>query len=187
MFNIDLSSFNKEQQLMLIALVITFVVGIGVIACRQLFETKQSIIIEENNTSAGIILVHVCGAVNKEGVYSLTSNDRVIDALKLANGARGDADLSVLNLAQVLKDGEKIFVPIKINELGVETAKQKKVSLNKGDQKSFDTLPGIGPTMAKAIVAYRKTNGPFTCLEDLQKVPKIGKAKFNNLKDLIML
>lgn len=187
MFNFDLSSFNKEQQLMLIALVITFVVGIGVISCRQLFENKQAIIIEENKTSSGKILVHVCGAVNKEGLFSLTFGDRVIDAIKMANGAKGDADLSVLNLAQVLKDGEKIFVPNKINDNDVDTTKQKKVSINKGDIKAFDSLPGIGQTMAKAIIAYRKANGPFTCLQDLQKVPKIGKAKFEKLKDLITL
>ena len=172
---------------MLIALVITFVIGLGVIAGRSIFDNKQAIIIENNVTNKNKIMVHVCGAVNKEGVFSLSSNDRVLDAIKMANGAKADADLSVLNLAMVLKDGEKIFVPEKLLQEEPHAVITKKVSLNKADLKAFDSLPGIGPALAKAIVAYRKANGPFTCLEDLQKVPKLGKTKYSKLKDQIML
>ncbi|MFA6418808.1 MAG: ComEA family DNA-binding protein [Candidatus Margulisiibacteriota bacterium] len=134
--------------------------------------------------------VHLCGAVRREGVYEVKSGDRLIDILNLAGGALPTADLSAVNLAEPVKDGQKIVIPLKVVlllEAGCAVSPGGKVSLNSGDEKAFDDLPGIGASTAKAIVAYRRKNGPFTRLEQIMEIPRFGKAKFDRIKDRLVL
>lgn len=136
------------------------------------------------------ITVDVAGGVNSPGVYSLPAQSRVIDAIKAAGNAKVGSDLSDINLARIIKDGEQIYVdlPTGAQKSTIKTQVQKKsgpVNINRATISEFDSLPGIGPVLAQRIFAYRKVNGPFTLIEDLQKVSGIGSAKFAELKSKI--
>ncbi|CAB4832766.1 unannotated protein [freshwater metagenome] len=132
------------------------------------------------------IFIDVTGAVNAPGVYTLPGNSRVIDAIKAAGDSAPGADLSTINLARVLSDGEQIYVDATIiNSAGVRVSKATHsafVNINRATAGQLDSLDGIGPVIAKRIVEYRKVNGPFINIEDLQKVSGIGVAKFAQIK-----
>jgi competence protein ComEA len=132
------------------------------------------------------IFVDVTGAVTKPGVYTLAANSRVIDAIKAAGDSAPGADLSTINLARVLSDGEQIYVDATIiNSAGKRVSKtlhSGPINLNRATTAQLDSLDGIGPVIAKRIIEYRKVNGPFVTVEDLQKVSGIGTAKFAIIK-----
>lgn len=132
------------------------------------------------------IFIDVTGAVNKPGVYTLSANSRVIDAIKAAGDSAPGADLSTINLARTLSDGEQIYVDATVvNSTGVRVSKSVRkspININRATAAQLDALDGIGPVIAKRIVEYRKVNGPFATVEDLQKVSGIGAAKFAQIK-----
>jgi competence protein ComEA len=132
------------------------------------------------------IFVDVTGAVNKPGVYTLTGKSRVIDAIKAAGDSAPGADLSTINLARVLNDGEQIYVDSTIvNSSGVRVSKAVRsgpININKATARQLDALDGVGPVIAQRIVDYRKINGSFLTIDDLQKVSGIGAAKFAQIK-----
>lgn len=132
------------------------------------------------------IFVDVTGAVTKPGVYTLAANSRVIDAIKAAGDSAPGADLSTINLARVLSDGEQIYVDATVlNSAGKrvsETVHSGPINVNRATAAQLDSLDGIGPVIAKRIIEYRKVNGPFATVEDLQKVSGIGTAKFAIIK-----
>ena len=132
------------------------------------------------------ILVDVTGAVTKPGVYTLAANSRVIDAIKAAGDSAPGADLSTINLARVLSDGEQIYVDATdLNSAGKRVSKtvhSGPINVNRATAAQLDSLDGIGPVIAKRIIEYRKINGPFATVEDLQKVSGIGTAKFAIIK-----
>lgn len=132
------------------------------------------------------VIVDVAGAVNKPGVYTLTGKSRVIDAIKAAGDSAPGADLSTINLARVLNDGEQIYVDsVEINSSGKRVTKKTPtgpININRATAKQLDALDGIGPVIAARIVAYRKVNGSFLTVDDLQKVAGIGAAKFAQIK-----
>ena len=132
------------------------------------------------------IFVDVTGAVTKPGVYTLAANSRVIDAIKAAGDSAPGADLSTINLARVLSDGEQIYVDETIiNSAGKRISKtvhSGPINVNRATAAQLDSLDGIGPVIAKRIIEYRKVNGPFATVEDLQKVSGIGTAKFAIIK-----
>lgn len=121
------------------------------------------------------ITVSVSGAVEEEGNQKLPMYATVEEALQAAKPS-ADADLSVLNQTQVLKDHDVIVVP----EKKAEEEKQR-ISINTGTLEELMTLPGIGKSTAEKIIAYRNENGSFQALEDLQKVKGIGKAKYEKI------
>lgn len=137
------------------------------------------------------IFVDVTGAVNKPGVYSLTGKSRVIDAIKAAGDSSPGADLSTINLARVLTDGEQIYVDATVvNSFGVrvtKTVRSGPININRATAGQLDGLDGIGPVIAQRIVEYRKTNGSFLSIEDLQKVSGIGAAKFAHIKTKVRI
>jgi competence protein ComEA len=132
------------------------------------------------------IFVDVTGAVNHPGVYTLTGKSRVIDAIKAAGDSAPGADLSTINLARVLSDGEQIYVDSTVvNSAGVRVSKSVHsgpININRATAHQLDALDGVGPVIAQRIVDYRKINGSFLAIEDLQKVSGIGVAKFNQIK-----
>jgi len=132
------------------------------------------------------IFVDVTGAVNKPGVYTLTGKSRVIDAIKAAGDSAPGADLSTINLARVLNDGEQIYVDSTIvNSNGVRVSKAVRsgpININRATARQLDALDGVGPVIAQRIVDYRKINGSFLTIDDLQKVSGIGAAKFAQIK-----
>lgn len=132
------------------------------------------------------IFVDVTGAVTKPGVYTLAANSRVIDAIKAAGDSAPGADLSTINLARVLSDGEQIYVDATVlNSAGKRVSKtvhSGPINVNRATAAQLDSLDGIGPVIAKRIIEYRKVNGPFATVEDLQKVSGIGRSKFAIIK-----
>jgi competence protein ComEA len=146
--------------------------------------------------------VHVVGAVERPGVVSLGAGSRVSVAIERAGGATGEADLARLNLARVLDDGERLYVP-RVGEtdipetldgssggLGVPTgapgaAGDAVIDLNAADQAALETLPGIGPGLAARILAWRDEHGRFTAVEDLLDVSGIGDGRFADLRDRV--
>ncbi|MCR3921767.1 MAG: ComEA family DNA-binding protein [Firmicutes bacterium] len=132
------------------------------------------------------IIVHVAGAVSQPGVYTLPEGARVFAALEAAGGVLPDADEHALNLAEPLFDGRRITVPYlgENEDIGGSTGK---LNINAASVTDFDQLPGIGPTKAAAIVAYRDKNGPFKTLDDLANVTGIGINTVETLRDYITL
>ena len=132
------------------------------------------------------IFVDVTGAVNNPGVYSLTGRSRVIDAIKAAGDSAPGADLSTINLARVLNDGEQIYVDSTVvNSFGQRVSKKVSsgpININRATLRQLDALDGIGPVIAGRIIEYRKKNGSFLTIDDLQKVSGIGAAKFAQIK-----
>lgn len=182
----------KDQQILILILV-----GVGLVAALFLYFQKpqfadQSITLNGQPFSvpatltAETILVHVSGLVKREGLYRLAAGDRLADLLRLAGVEERLADLSAVNLAQVLKDGEKIVLPAKKRLVSAgedpefETRGKNStspVNVNTAGEKELCSLDGIGPTMAKKIIAYRRSNGPFADAAALAKVPRLGKKK----------
>ena len=140
---------------------------------------------------APALVIDVTGEVVSPGVYELPAGSRVIDAIKAAGGAKAKAALSDLNLARVIKDGEQIYVDLIYaagarSRAGVKaSAPRGPININRATASDLDSLDGIGPVIAKRIIAFRTTNGPFTAVEDLLKVSGIGDAKFAQFKDKI--
>ena len=137
------------------------------------------------------IFVDVTGAVNNPGVYSLTGRSRVIDAIKAAGDSAPGADLSTINLARVLNDGEQIYVDSTVvNSSGQRVSKKVSsgpININRATLRQLDALDGIGPVIAGRIIEYRKKNGSFFTIDDLQKVSGIGAAKFAQIKSKVRI
>lgn len=143
------------------------------------------------------LVVHITGAVNKPGVYTLPPASRVGEAIDLAGGLSTNAEGSLINLAKLVEDGEQIWVPYQIQEnvdqedVGVErvapTQSQFKIliNINIATQTELERLSGIGPVYAKAIIQYRLENGPFENIEDIQEVKGIGPVTFEKIKSYI--
>ena len=143
--------------------------------------------------------VHVSGAVQHPGVYSLDHGSRVQEALELAGGVAEDADLDRINLAAWVSDGQKVHVP-KLGETGLPVVQSiagpvkssgwglvvsGKVNINTATAEELDTLPGIGPAYAERIIRHRQEQGPFKSIEQIMEVKGIAEGKFEELKDLI--
>ena len=144
-----------------------------------------------------LVFVDVAGAVHAPGLYSLPAGARVADALGAAGGARRRADLSALNLAQILVDGTKVDVPA-IGRTAADgmpgaslasTAPTQAalVSLNSADEAALETIPGIGPVTATAILAYRDQIGSFDSVDQLLDVDGIGPATLEAIRPYVAL
>jgi competence protein ComEA len=136
---------------------------------------------------ATMLTVHVSGAVVEPGVVVVAAGSRVADALAAAGGAKHDADLSNLNLAASIRDGDLVIVPSTAAPRA--TAQQPASSgtdINRATASQLENLPGVGPVLAENIVEYRNENGPFTEIEDLLEVSGIGEAKLASMRDDIV-
>ncbi len=132
------------------------------------------------------LYVHVLGAVRHPGLYVLDADARVVDALAAAGGTLEGADLRAVNLARPLSDGEQLFVPA-VGEGGTSQAPASdgRIDLNTADQAQLETLPRIGPALARRIIQWREANGRFRSVQDLLAVPGIGEKLLAGLKDLV--
>jgi competence protein ComEA len=144
--------------------------------------------------------VHVAGAVAKPGVYDLAAGARVIDAIEAAGGGVPDADLNRLNLAAKVADGQRVLVQ-RVGEAapagpstggtsgigGGSADPSGLVNLNSATQPELEALPGIGPTLAEAIIAERDRRGGFRSVNELRDVRGIGEKRFADLKDKVTI
>lgn len=177
-------SHNQKRALLIIGAVLlllsVFIVFRGNTEASAIPEVLPITVVEPE------IFVDVTGAVNKPGVYSLAGKSRVIDAIKAAGDSAPGADLSTINLARIVNDGEQIYVDSTIiNSAGVRVSKTVHtgpININRATAHQLDALDGIGPVIAQRIVDYRKVNGSFVSIDDLQKVSGIGAAKFAQIK-----
>lgn len=159
------------------------------------------------------IAIHITGEVKKKGILYLDKGARIVDAIEAAGGATKNASLDQVNLAYILEDGQKIYIPNKnekiktgayiitnsgqnvlIEEGKESTTTEKnakgvsgKVNINTANQTELETLQGIGPALAQRIIEYRQENGKFQTIEDIQNVKGIGDSKYSNIKDDICI
>ncbi len=153
------------------------------------------------------IYVYVCGAVAKEGVYKLSADDRVCDALDKAGGLNEDAAAGYINLAEKLSDGERIYFPtqgevdenlvpaMEVNGTADPASEGKAseesgqsdglVNINTATREQLMTLPGIGEAKADMIISYRDEHGCFNSIEDIMNISGIKTGVYNKIKDHI--
>ncbi|MGB2783557.1 MAG: helix-hairpin-helix domain-containing protein [Atribacterota bacterium] len=206
MFNL-----SNQEKITIILLLIVIIIGGGAILYKNInsednFTINRASGNSENTSVMQIeipsVIIHLTGAVNHPGVYQLKSTDRVVDAVKIAGGETEEANLDLINLAALLKDGQKIIIPYKIyNENGEETDKSindnveiryssssslsGKININTADSLLLQSLPGIGPVLSERIIEHRNQNGLFGVIDDIKNVSGIAEKKFEGIKDLI--
>lgn len=162
--------------------------------------------------TSGPVIVHVAGAVAQPGVVELPANSRTVDAVQAGGGALADADLDRLNLAEPVWDGQRVWVPtigavdlpevleaprptptpnssgrIDTGTTALQRIEPVLIGINSARQSELETLPGIGPSMASGIIAYRDEHGSFLSVEELLDVSGIGPARLEALRPLITL
>lgn len=168
---------------------------------------------QEEASAGALVVVHVAGAVATPGVIRLHQGSRIDDAIAAAGGPAPDADVDRLNLALVVEDGQKIYVPRRGESLSTETdtfgtgatgpggtgsnsagstgagqahgAAGGKVNLNTADAAELDTLPKVGPVLAQRIVDWRKDHGPFKSVDELDAVDGVGPKMLETLLPLV--
>jgi competence protein ComEA len=182
-------SRNQKIALSVIAAIVLALSVLSVLRGNTQIDATQEII--PITIAEPEIFVDVTGAVNNPGVYSLTGRSRVIDAIKAAGDSAPGADLSTINLARVLNDGEQIYVDSTVvNSSGQRISKKVSsgpININRATLRQLDALDGIGPVIAGRIIEYRKKNGSFLTIDDLQKVSGIGVAKFAQIKSKVRI
>ena len=137
------------------------------------------------------LTVHVAGAVARAGIVQLAPGARVVDALTAAGGPQPEADLTRLNLAAPVADGMQVLVAKVGEPLPAGSPAQGAaggdgmVNINTATAAELDTLPGIGPTRAAAIIAEREANGPFASADDLERVKGLGATRIEELRSRV--
>ena len=163
---------------------------------------------EKNNANEKII-VYITGENSNPGLYELEENSRIADCIEKAGGTKEKADITNINLATILEDGEKIYIPAKDEENAQEKTNNKseeknnnnitsktviennvnkkntKVNINTATQTELESLPGIGSSIATKIIEYRKENGKFKNIEEIKKINGIGENKYKKIRELI--
>ncbi len=211
---------NQKQKIMAvigIAIVIIIVGYYYINSTKEVYGNKEVQNFVENNETVveeeeqeekeeETILVHITGAVEKNGVVKVKENARINDAIEAAGGITEEADLSDVNLAYIITDGQKIYIPKKADKLEVEKKQEivtensgnniikgetnaevgkRLIDINKAGLEELMSLQGIGEATAWKILEYRTVNGRYKTIEDIKNVTGIGDAKFNAIKNFI--
>jgi competence protein ComEA len=199
----------------LIVLLLSFILnGALVLILLHPFQPALQVTVPTPSPTPGRVRVYVSGAVTVPDVYDLPVGSVVKDALRAAGGGTADADLSVINLAQEIKDQTQVNIPMRARAIPpadgspeqaaqpvqpspallTPQARQSKgseasgpVNLNTAGAAELETLPGIGPVLAQRIIDYRTQNGPFASIEALKEVQGIGDLTFERLKGRIVV
>lgn len=137
------------------------------------------------------LVVHVVGAVRRPGLYRLSQGRRIADAVVRAGGATRKADLSLINLAAPLADGEQVVVPQRAPAgrgavAPGQPAPAGPVHLSTATAEELDALPGVGPVTAEKIIEYRNQHGAFASVDELDAIPGIGPARLDQLRELVV-
>ena len=234
---------TKKQFIIIISIILIIVISIGTYLLYQNsfsdfdysdLEEGQNILENETSTSPNdissdssnlqpssssneLIIVHITGHVNSPGIVKLPDGSRISDAIDSAGGTTAEADLSPINLAYRLEDGQKVYIPSlqEVKESKQETTSsedyisqdsgdsvileensyskegnqqsQDKININSATQTQLELIPGVGPSTALKIIEHRNTNGKFKSIEDIKSVKGIGDTKFENMKEYICI
>lgn len=208
---------NQKKKIFIIGAIVIIVIGGIVYSWIETKKEEEYLELEDNNAiyqeniiengereEVEKIVVHISGQIVNPGVITLEKGARIIDAIHIAGGITEEADLTNVNLAYVLEDAQKIYIPsskdkegdidmIQENKEGIILSKnldskqqeKRKVNINTASQEELEKLPGIGNSIALRIVNYRKENGKFNTIEEIKNVSGIGENKFNHIKDNI--
>jgi competence protein ComEA len=186
--------------------IVNMLIGIflGLLIAGGLFLTTrapsgQAIVLLPSPTPQPIF-VYVTGAVQRPGVFPLPRDSHLVDLVRAAGGFTEGASLNEINLAQSLKDGDRVDIPglsqfatpqLTIGDSGLLVTPTppggEPVNINTASAELLATLPGIGPTTAEKIIEYRQQNGPFQTIDDLLKVPGIGPTTLDELRGLVVV
>lgn len=191
-----LQNISTKMKIVLAVVVVIIATTVGIYMYKQTQENTVSYYGNEEQseeTHISQITVHITGAINNPGVIIIEEGARIVDALEAAGGETEEADVNRLNLAYVLEDGEKLYIPSKNEEeqeyitQGKDNMSegQSKININSAQIEELITLPGVGEATANKIIEYRKENGKFQKIEDLKNVPGIGDSKYENIKTMI--
>lgn len=174
-----------------------FVLGVFIIlSIIGFFLLPQDEIVIQSSSDRQIeteyIFVHIEGCVQNPGLFKIEKGTRLYELIDIAGGETEDADLSKINLASILVDTQKIYVPAitiysENDENSTDYSHNKLVNINTATSSELQTLNGIGPNMAERIIKYREQNGGFTQIDDIMKVEGIGESKFNKIKENITI
>lgn len=206
-------NLSKKQLIILIAIggVIVFVIGYYIYTTTSNESYEQLDVISEEQSNQNkenvekeqeeIIVVHMAGEVKKPGIVKIKEGARIADIIEAAGGLTEKANITNINLAYIIEDGQKITIPSKDETEEKEnitaengegiinkeqgTSSQKQININKATKEQLCELQGIGESTADKIITYRKENGNFKQVEDIKNVPGIGDAKYENIKDKI--
>ena len=130
-------------------------------------------------------IVYITGAIQSPGLYKVVSSSTIGDVIKWAGGALPYGDLESINLAESVQGGQHIHVKFNFHGNPEALLRNQKININTATVKELDSLPGIGPTMAKRIEEYRQSKGAFTSIEDIKHVKGIGDGLFKKIRDKI--
>mgnify|MGYP001486920894 CR=1 FL=1 len=147
---------------------------------------------DESTVQPEEIVVDVKGAVRQPGIYHLSAGARLYQAIEAAGGTTEEADETLLNLAEFLTDGMAVIVPVKGEDphellqmtagAGGDSSNGGKVNVNRATEAELQTLTGIGPSKAAAIVRDREENGPYETVDELTRVSGIGEKTLENIR-----
>ncbi len=152
-------------------------------------EIVQDLVVPLQETTTAEVIVNVAGKVTNPGVYKLSLGSRVIDAINLAGNQLKGVDISDINLARVLVDGEQILVgslpTTSAKKAAAKISTNNPLDFNRATIAQLDTLPGIGPVTAQRILDYRSKVGRINSVDELKKISGLGGAKFEEIKNLL--
>jgi competence protein ComEA len=194
MFDLNIA---PEQKRALIILA-TFCLGVGgffflnsrpAATLQSAPEILQEITPSYAESTTSTVIVNVAGKVVSPGVYELPIGSRVVDAITMAGNQIRGVDISDINLARLLVDGEQILVgtlPAAVaKKAAARVTSNNPLDLNRATASQLDTLPGIGPVTAQRILDYRAKVGRINAVDELKKISGLGGAKFEEIKDLL--
>ena len=190
MFDLNI---NPEQKRGLVIL-LTLTVGLGGFYFLNSRPQAEPVVIQEIPTAATesvttSLIINVAGKVKNPGVYQLPPGSRVVDALEAAGQQLKGVDISDINLARVLVDGEQILIgsnrTVSSKVAAKKITKDNPLDINRATIAQLDTLPGIGPVTAQRIIDYRTKAGRINAVDELKKISGLGGVKFEEIKALL--
>jgi competence protein ComEA len=193
---VDLHTFTPAQRRLLVAVVLLgalLVLGVPRLLHRSGGHVVVPLVRPRSVRPAvsSKLVVDVAGAVRRPGLHELAPGTRIADAVAAAGGATAKADITAVNLAAPIADGEQIVVPARGSgaagaSSGAGPSPTAPLDLNSASLEQLDTLPGIGPTTAQKILDYRQAHGSFHSVAELDAVPGIGQGRIEQLKGLVL-
>ncbi|MCL2354337.1 MAG: helix-hairpin-helix domain-containing protein [Oscillospiraceae bacterium] len=194
-----MENLNRTQKIILVSVVSFMLLVIGYYIMQR-NRTTDALIMDftsDNTESSTLVataevdtpmIVHITGEIRYSGIINLVEGNRIADAIEMAGGTTASADLTHVNLAFILSDGQRVYIPSIYDEVGMEdivtesngenivvggnTERGSLININNATQTELETLTGVGPSTALRIIEHRQTNGNFRSIEDLKNVSR---------------